>query len=81
MLKTDRGNKQIGDPKMYKIVDTFNGFEGKLFNSFKQAEQALDKDFDKWCKHNPELSSYSYRKEVVNAALTWTLTNYGWEWV
>ncbi len=63
---------------MYKIVDTFNGYEGKLFNSYKKAEKALETDFDKWCKSNPELSAYSYRKEVVNAAMSWDYSRGEW---
>lgn len=68
---------------MYKLVDTFNGWEGKeRYATFVDAETALNRE-RKAFKSRPENMNSSFCKEIVPADMQWSyhhsLHSYLWQ--
>jgi len=55
---------------MYKIVDTFNGFESDArFHTFEEATEILLQDMEDFYKNNSE--NTRYMRQVVLSDLVW----------
>ena len=66
---------------MYKVVDTFNGWESdKVHNSVEEAEQELEKDRDEFFD-NMVNRNCRYCKTVVPADYSYTWNGYEYEWM
>jgi hypothetical protein len=56
---------------MFKLVDTFQGWEGaKRYATIEEAEKALDRE-RKAFRSNPTFKHSTFCKEVVPATLEW----------
>ena len=66
---------------MYKIVDTFNGWESdKNFSTLEEAMNELFKDKQEFFKYNS--SNCIYKKTVIPSSLKWSWNEIEnrWEW-